>query len=825
MQRQRVPRSAPSVAAGLTPVPREVSGDGEPLAFRDVEVSAPSGWEQARRLLADELERPGRALEGSASGGTSSSGTIEPLTVTIDVDTGLPPEGCTLDVAPAGEGPTATIRAADPAGAFYGARTLVELVRQRPGHVPRLTVRDWPGLEWRGTVEGFYGPPWTHADRLEHLRFAGRHKLNHFVYAPKDDPFHRDRWREPYPPEELARLAELTAAARAQHVRFVYALSPGLSMRYCDPREHELLRAKTEQLWDIGVRDFALLFDDIPTELTHPGDRARFGKGTGAAGAAHGYTCAQFVEHFLAPRTVSEPLLMVPTDYAGTTTSRYREHLAATLPADALVWWTGRDIVVGEVTRQDIDAAAASYGRRLLLWDNFPVNDFDRTRLFLGPLTGRTTRLEGSALAGISANPMIEEAPSQLALAAVADYAWNPAAYDPAASASRSLAAVAGPAAEAIAPLVHACSAWPPGAAQDARLVELSGIALGPDRHAARTAADEIHAALAGLEAVHDAVTDTATDAGVLVRQLEPWIVAGTDMARAGRRGVELLLARLDGADQGTGRDGTGVTDLVASAEAALDAAERHYPNVLREVVPPFVRAVLRPARASAPGAPAGPWAMIVTAPEPEAGEETFARALRRRGLEVRFSATGDLGEHDPTHPASLVVVARSADPAAAATAGGAPVPLLAWAHLIDAGLATESAVILVDDRVDVVAPEDPLAAGFSGRVTVYRGPGKVTWGEPAAGATVVARTVEGARPAIFRYPAGATLADGSAAAAPRIGIFLGRPALAPWLLSADGLALVDAALTELVGGVTGRTVTGGELRSRAAGTAGSRPG
>jgi hypothetical protein len=47
--------------------------------------------------------------------------------------------------------------------------------------------------------------------------------------------------------------------------------------------------------------------------------------------------------------------------------------------------------VVGAIRREDIDRAADSYQRHVVLWDTFPVNDFDPSRLFLGPLTGRTT--------------------------------------------------------------------------------------------------------------------------------------------------------------------------------------------------------------------------------------------------------------------------------------------------------------------------------------------------------------------------------------------------------------------------------------------------
>ena len=58
----------------------------------------------------------------------------------------------------------------------------------------------------RGVIEGFYGPPWTHEERLDLIRFCANEGLDTWVHAPKDDPFHRERWREPYPETELTQL-------------------------------------------------------------------------------------------------------------------------------------------------------------------------------------------------------------------------------------------------------------------------------------------------------------------------------------------------------------------------------------------------------------------------------------------------------------------------------------------------------------------------------------------------------------------------------------------------------------------------------------------
>src|SRR3954454_15771987 len=325
-----------------------------------------------------------------------------------------------------------------------------------------------------GTIEGFYGPPWTHAQRLAHLRFCAAAGFGTFVYAPKDDPFHRRRWREPYPAAELARIAELARTADSLGLRFVGALHPALDMRYAEAAEHAALAAKATQLHEAGVREFAVLFDDVPYEVG-PADAAMFGSGAAGLGAAHGATVRRFVDGFLRPHGISRPVLVCPTDYAGTEPSPYRDAFADTAPAEVVITWTGRAVVVGSVTREEIDAAFASYRRPLLLWDNFPVNDFEPSRLFLGPLTGRTEDLAGSALVGVIANAMIEEPPSRIPLATVAAWARAPAAYEPAAEHAAALAAAG---ATALEPFVRPCRSWPPGADQAPELTAATRAAL-----------------------------------------------------------------------------------------------------------------------------------------------------------------------------------------------------------------------------------------------------------------------------------------------------------------------------------------------------------
>lgn len=632
----------------------------------------------------------------------------------------------------------------------------------------------------RGTIEGFYGPPWSHEQRLAHLAFSAEIGLNSFVYAPKDDPFHRQRWREPYPTAQLARLGELAASARSHGLRFVYALHPALSMRYADPAEHAALAAKADQLCEAGVRAFALLFDDVPDELADDADQARFGTGPAGSGTAHGFTAARFAEHLRARHGIAEPLLVCPTHYAGLDPTPYRTALADTMPADALIAWTGADVVVGEISRADIDRAAASFRRRLVLWDNFPVNDFDPSRVFLGPLTGRTGEVAGSALAGVVSNAMIQAVPSRLALATVADWLRDPAAYDPAGSARAALNRVAGAGAPALAPLVRVCSSWPPSADQDPELTEASAAALEGSADALDTVAARLGELADGCSA--------AQHPAELVAPLRPWLDGASATAAAGLAAVRLL--RAVAADAPAGR----LAPLRADARAALDRAEDRYENVLRPIVPPFVRAALDRTAPARPGRDDRPVALLVTGPTPEPGDQASAEFLDQAGFAVRRAAgsAGGNGIGD----AAVVVVAGKAAGDVLAELAVAPVPVLAWRGLVELAMATGRKVIMSGGRLRVEAPGHPLAPGSAGETAVYRGPGWLTVAEPGPGATVIARTADAdGGVAAFCYDPGDRLPDGTAAPALRVGLFPAVNGPAPWLLTAAGRDLIRAAL------------------------------
>ncbi|WP_233576176.1 beta-N-acetylhexosaminidase family protein [Saccharopolyspora rhizosphaerae] len=324
------------------------------------------------------------------------------------------------------------IGASDPAGAYYGVQTLRQLIT--PGRVAGVGVLDRPAMPLRGAIEGFYGPPWTHQERMDQLAFYGDVKLNTYVYAPKDDPYHREKWREPYPEQELGEVRDLIRQAGAHHVKFTFALSPGGSICYSDPRDFQAVQAKLQAMYDEGVRDFSLPLDDISyTRWNCAGDERVYGRPSeGAAGRAQADLLNRVQREFVDTHPGVAPLQFVPTEYSDVDDSAYKSAIREVLDPRVLVMWTGDGVIPRQITKADAQKAAAVWGREVFLWDNYPVNDFNgsRGRIMLGSYDKRERGLSDQ-LAGDVVNPMNQAAASKVVEIGAADFAWNDEDFDP----------------------------------------------------------------------------------------------------------------------------------------------------------------------------------------------------------------------------------------------------------------------------------------------------------------------------------------------------------------------------------------------------------
>ena len=300
-----------------------------------------------------------------------------------------------------------------------------------------------PEFLHRGVIEGFYGPPYAHADRLWLIDRLSAWGMNCYVYAPKDDPLHRAQWRTPYPADMLREFTELIERGRDAGVQVGFAISPGLTIEYASVDDVRALQAKFRSFYDLGARWFCLALDDVPTTLLHTGDQAHFG----SLGAAH-----VALAHAVADAVGAESTLwVVPTDYVGVEPTDYLEVLGEKLAPSIEVGWTGRTVISPIIPAAEAAQRARTLRRRILVWDNVPVNDGPmRPMLHLGPYVGRAPDL-AEHVSGLLLNPMTHARASAIGLRTAAEYMRDPTVYDPEAAWQAAIAETGAGAPEAFA--------------------------------------------------------------------------------------------------------------------------------------------------------------------------------------------------------------------------------------------------------------------------------------------------------------------------------------------------------------------------------------
>ncbi|MEZ4595386.1 MAG: beta-N-acetylglucosaminidase domain-containing protein [Chloroflexota bacterium] len=397
----------------------------------------------------------------------------------------------------------------------------------------------------RGVIEGFYGRPWTHEQRLALIPFLADRGMNAFVYGPKDDPLLRRDWRRPYDGEWLARLSELVGRCRAHGMRFTWCVSPGLSMRYWMPPTSMPSRPSSRAWRRWG---------SIPSACCSMTSRAS--SSTRTTGR-HSPTSPRRTRTWSgrgAPSPDRPHLVVCPTVYRGTGTEDYLVRLAGGIDPRIDLFWTGRAVCSPVLDLAD----AAAFTRATL------------PAAVLGQLPGQRRGHDLRA----AHRPVPWPRPAAVALgdghrgqrhgavrgvripfATIADYLRDPEGYDPEASWQRAIRDVVGEAdAEAFALFADNVRSSPicdDDAPAVGRALERLGVALDQGEAATREAAqglamlaDRLLAAATRLQG--DGVTNRA-----LMDECRPWLAVFERGARA--------LARLAGlaAEGRLGTDGT----------------------------------------------------------------------------------------------------------------------------------------------------------------------------------------------------------------------------------------------------------------------------
>lgn len=277
-------------------------------------------------------------------------------------------------------------------------------------------------IELRGIVEGFYGTPWTFEDRVDLIKFSKEVNLNAYIYAPKDDLYHREQWRDPYPDEKLEELKNLIALSIENNIRFIFAVSPGIDLNYYGDKGDEdfnKLMIKLDSLYKIGCRDFAIFFDDINLQSD--------------SGVNQAYFLNKLKDNLDSIYKDINPLMTVPTEYWRTSMvdnignlKQYTSDFVNNLSKKIIVLYTGEEVVGDGLSDENYKKATDIYQRELGIWWNYPVNDYLKNKRALGPIE----KLPTLNVQSIFYNPMEQVQLSKISLATGADYALSPSTYN-----------------------------------------------------------------------------------------------------------------------------------------------------------------------------------------------------------------------------------------------------------------------------------------------------------------------------------------------------------------------------------------------------------
>ncbi len=284
-----------------------------------------------------------------------------------------------------------------------------------------------PGFAIRGTK----GWMWTPQQYFAEIPTLVRIKMNFLMncYTSMCDIEHYpwgdkrcNRWWEPLPESKKKAYEQIVRECQKAGIDFCFSMNPNLGtsriVDYKSDKDVDALFAHYRWMQGLGVKWFNIALDDIT-------------EGIDASGQA------RVANEFLRRLRADDPqaqLIVCPTWYwSDGTDPKFRPYLetfAHELDKDIYLFWTGDAVVINRITRKCADTYKGIVKHRLILWDNYPVNDNNPT-MHLGPVFGRDPDL-CEVIDGYMSNPLCKQSEiNRIPLMTCADYAWNPWAYEP----------------------------------------------------------------------------------------------------------------------------------------------------------------------------------------------------------------------------------------------------------------------------------------------------------------------------------------------------------------------------------------------------------
>jgi hypothetical protein len=350
---------------------------------------------------------------------------------------GMPPWFMVALCAIAGDGYELRVPPRDATKDFF-----VELPEKlRPLPEPLPEGRTEPGFKLRGSK----GWIWQPEQYLEEIPVMAKYKLNFLMncygsmWYRTESGGYTNTWWEPMPESRKKAYAEIIRSCKEHGIIYCFAYHPQIaSPRPLDPTSD----ADIEQFFQHfawaqsqGAQWFSVSLDDVSW-----GE-----KGPAVGGSQHSHLVNEILGR-LREKDPQAQMIFCPVPYWGDGTNpdhrAYLEAVAREMHPDAYIFWTGDGVVTPTITRQAAESYRSIVKHRLVLWDNYPVNDNSPT-MHLGPVTGRDADL-CEVIDGYMSNPMCtQNQANRIPLLTCADYAYNPWSYDPGRSIGQAIAHLA----------------------------------------------------------------------------------------------------------------------------------------------------------------------------------------------------------------------------------------------------------------------------------------------------------------------------------------------------------------------------------------------
>ena len=221
-------------------------------------------------------------------------------------------------------------------------------------------------MRFSGYIEGYYGRILNWTERHNIIEFLHLNNLNTYFYCPKEDPFHRSKWMDPYPNSFLYAFQNFSDYANAKEIKIIFGISPG--ELWDASQGFDKLKTKIQTFKKIGIKYFCILFDDISKNKED--------------GILHSDIINQCLDEF-----PDLEFSCVPSQYCASMLKDGSDYLDGLNQCNlkAPFFWTGDQVIHSDYASRKINLWKKNFSkdRKIIIWDNTFANDYCTPKIVL----------------------------------------------------------------------------------------------------------------------------------------------------------------------------------------------------------------------------------------------------------------------------------------------------------------------------------------------------------------------------------------------------------------------------------------------------------